>query len=355
MTFIRVIIKESKSTILAERKTAEVSEDLTNALMITYKFKFLKFVETYLKTKYIKTKKDIYKEAQQQLKKRFSNILSYGKKYGLKSVVDMQEDFENIEQNTYPITERSIQDLIPHILIGNTALKAFKSAGMNEEEATSAMIRFFESRGLNQIEFNLEIHDYQKPDTYEGIFDPEQFNVLVTYDAKIFKKVLFRQKDIDDFLQMVQVGLDRTKRTIYHELQHLFVEIVKEVTGFKSYGVSPRSTTRGDIPTNDPYEIQTYAQNSVTFFKEMFETLKKDNKKIFSKIESPSIVSKILIKKILNSSLSPEEEQLLDSFDTKNITKYYDYIKQNLDKLKKHDKKVYNYALEILYSAADNI
>ena len=63
-------------------------------------------------------------------------------------------------------------------------------------------------------------------------------------------------------------------------------------------------------------------------------------------------VKGILLKKILNSSLSPEEENLYKSLNQSIVKKYVSEIKNKFELIKSYNQKFYNYALEILFSSA---
>jgi len=342
---------------LHERKTISVSENLTDALSQHYIANYLRLVELFLLHKHnkrqesLKTAKDknpksknYYLDALEQIKKKFKSYYKPGLKTG---EADFTSRLDNLEEKiSYTIAELPAAAIIPHTLAGNTAQKALISAGLDEEEATDQILAYFAQRGFKGVSFDLEISTPQDEDA-GGLMDIENMTISVIYDVAIFKTVLFFEKEINKFIDSVEKQIDYTKRTVYHELQHLFVDIIQKITGFGRYGLGPRSASRGNLPDKSPHELQTYSQNVLSLFGDGMKELIKANKQINP--DQLEDLKKIFFKKIFNMSLSPIEKQFYNKLDTTNVNKYYGYIKDELENIKTYDQKMYNYALKVFH------
>jgi hypothetical protein len=231
-------------------------------------------------------------------------------------------------------------------LEGDTAQKALISAGIDEEEAEDQILAYFKQRDFKHIDFDLELSISEEK--FGALIDYGHMTISILYDSDLFKTVLFYEKDINKFLKEVESEVDDTKRKVYHEIQHLFVDIIKNITGFSRYGHGPRSSESENVPNKDPEEIQTYAQEAATIFSDMIEQLNIKNK---NKLVS---VKKAVLKTIVNSSLSSKEQKLLNSLNQDIVQKYIKMIKGRLSSIKKYSPKFYNYALSILYTSVND-
>lgn len=341
---------------LQERRTISASEDLVDSLSNFYKSNYLKLVEIYLKYKNDKkiqdlkkaekdpktTKgSDIYKIALNKLKSEYGDLMR------MRSPISPDDFKKQIQSNfqkkvIYEIASLPNNNIIPHIVKQDTALKAFKSAQIDFEEITGRIQDYLGGTRKKDIKIYLELSSEQK--NYHGLTDFDAMSISVNYDVNLFKKVLFFERDIPEFFAEIDKQLTLTKRSVYHEIQHLFVAIVKDITGFSTYGSGPRSTSQGDLPDSDPEEVQTYAQNSVTLFNEMIDELELESKQI-------KPVKDILLKNILNSNLSSQERVLFKTLKQDVVKKYTNHIRNNLNNIKSFNEKFYNYALQILFSS----
>ena len=328
---------------LQERRTISASNKLADILTEQYKKNFLSLIVLFLQHKYSKTGKQPYLSALEQLKEKYPSYLSNTTSIGKN---DFASRLKNLEEKiSYTILQIPAGSIVPYILEGDTAQKALISARIDEEEAEDQILAYFRLKQLEHIDFDLELSTSEEK--FGALMDFGQMTISILYDSKLFKTVLFYEKDINKFLKEVESEVDDTKRKVYHELQHLFVDIMKNITGFSRYGHGPRSSESENVPNKDPEEIQTYAQEAVTIFAEMIEQLNIKNKK---KLAS---VKKAVLKIIINSSLTPKEEKLLNSLDQGVIQKYIKMIKGRLSSIKKYDPKFYNYALSILYTSVN--
>ena len=342
---------------LHERKTISASEDLTDSLSQYYITNYLRLVELFLIHKHnkrqesLKTAKDknpksknYYIDALEQVKKKFKSYYKSGVKIG---EADFTSRLDNLEEKiSYSIAELPSTAIISHTLKGNTAQKALISAGLDEEEAADQIQAYFKQRGFKHVSFDLEISTPQDEDA-GGLMDIENMTISVIYDVAVFKTILFHEKEINNFISSVEQQVDYTKRTVYHELQHLFVDIIQNITGFSRYGLGPRSASRGNLPDKSPEELQTYSQNVLTLFNDGMKELIKANKQITpSQLDE---LKKIFFKKIFNMTLSPIQQEFYNALKTTSVDKYYGYIKSELENIKTYDQKMYNYALKIFH------
>lgn len=329
---------------LQERRTISASNKLADILTEQYKKNFLSLIVLFLQHKHIKTGKQPYLSALEQLKEKYPSYLSSATSIGGK---DFTSKLSNLEEKiSYTILQIPAPSIVPYILEGDTAQKALISARIDEEEAEDQILAYFRLKQLEQIDFDLELSTSEEK--FGALMDFGEMTISILYDSKLFKTVLFYEKDIKKFLKEVESEVDDTKRKVYHEIQHLFVDIIKNITGFSRYGHGPRSSESENVPNKDPEEIQTYAQEAVTIFGEMIEELNIKNK------NKLGTVKKILLKTIVNSSLSPKEQKQLNSLNQDIVQKYIKMIKGRLSSIKKYDPKFYNYALSILYTSVND-
>ena len=326
--------------IIQERKTISASENVAELLTQKYNKNFLKLISLFLKHKYTKTKKDAYLQALETLKQKYPSYFDENLKIGSKDFISRLKNVE--DKISYTILEIPAASIVPHILAGDTAQKALISARMDEEEATDQILAYFKQKGLKKIDCDLELSI--STEKFGGLMDYGHMTISIIYPSELFKTVLFFKKDVDKFINQVEGEISDTKRKVYHELQHLFVDVIKNITGFSRYGHGPRSRETGELPNKDPEEIQTYAQEAVTIFGDMIRDLKIKPKQI-------KVAKSALLNKILGHSLSAEQEKVFASLNKDISEKYIKMIKSNLDSMKKFDPKFYNYVLEILFSS----
>ena len=344
--FAFVYLQEMIKIKLQERQTISTSEGLVDALTNQYNKNILKLVSLFLEHKYNKTNKEIYLNTLDSLKEKYPSYFQDQLKTGEKDFISKLSNTE--EPPAYTIARVSIDTIIPNILAGNTTQKALISARMDEEEAGDQIHAYFKQRGFKYIDFDLEFNSSAEEEkNWGGFMNYKLMTISVMYPTDVFKTTLFYKKDIQKFIDSVDGLVNDTKRIVYHELQHLFVDVIQKITGFDRYGNAPRSRENGELPQNNPQEIQTYAQDSVTTFNQMIKELDVEPGQL-------KAVKGILLKKILNSSLSPEEENLYKSLNQSIVKKYVSEIKNKFELIKSYNQKFYNYALEILFSSARN-
>lgn len=325
---------------LQERQTVSANQELTDVLTEHYIKNFLKLVERFLKYKHEKTKKDSYLETLNQIKEKYANYFGQDLSIGKSDFIDKLN--KSGEKISYVIARFPVDKIIPHILTGDTVQKALISARMDEEEATDQIQAYFKQKDFKHVDFDLEISEPEEK--FGGLMDYRFVTISIIYPDELFKKILFHKKDIDQFINDVEHEVLDTKRKVYHELQHFSVDVIQKITGFNKYGLAPQQASRGNLPNNDSREVQTYAQEAVTIFNDMIKNLKIKPKQI-------QATKNTLLKKILKSSLSPEEEKLLQTLDQDIIKKHIKLISLALEEIKQYDIKFYNYALEILFSS----
>jgi hypothetical protein len=330
---------------LIERQTITVSESLVDSLSAFYKTNYLKLIEIYLTynvRKEAKKKKsnNLYKIALDKFRADYSQLLTQ------KSPIS-ESDFKNkldsdlSEKIIYEIASIPSERIVPHILKQDTVLNALKSNRITTKRATKEMLAYLDSTGYKEIKILLELS--KKGEDYHGLIDYESMSISVNYDIEPFEGLVL-QSNVDELFKTIDRELSLTKQIVYHEFQHLFVNVVRRATGLSTFGSGPRSTTRGKLPGDNPNEVQTYAQNSVSLFNDMIGKLNIEPDQLQN-------TKNILLKKVLNSSLSSEEKKVYDSLDQKNIKNYIENIQNNLKLIKSYNSKFYNYALEILFSS----
>jgi hypothetical protein len=333
---------------LQERRTISVSDDLVDGISNFYKLNYLKLVEIFLvhnNKKESKNKKgtNLYKIALDRFKEQYSDLL-VGKSPISAADFKSNLDSDLSQKIIYEIASLPSEKIIPHILKQETAVNAFKSAGMGQKRATKAMQAYLDSTGFKDIKMLLELS--RKEDKYHGIMDYESMSISVNYNVEPFEGLVF-QSNVEELFKTIDKELSLTKRTVYHEFQHLFVNIVRQATGLSSYGAAPRATSLGATPNDNPNEIQTYAQNSVTLFNDMINILNIEPEQL-------PFAKKVLLKKLVGSQLSAEEKQLYKELEQQNIKTYMNNIKDNLETIKTYNPKFYNYALSILYTSVND-
>lgn len=330
---------------LQERQTITVSESLVDSLSAFYKTNYLKLIEIYLThnvRKEAKKKKpnNLYKIALDKFRADYSQLLTQKSPIS-ESDFKSKLDSDLTEKIIYEIASIPSERIVPHILKQDSVLNALKSNRITTKRATKEMLAYLDSTGYKEIKILLELS--KKGEDYHGLMDYDSMSISVNYNIEPFEGLVF-QGNVDELFKTIDRELSLTKQIVYHEFQHLFVNVVRGATGLSTFGSGPRSTTRGKLPGNNPNEVQTYAQNSVSLFNDMIDKLNIEPEQLQN-------TKNILLKKVLNSSLSSEEKKVYDSLDQKNIKNYIENIQNNLKLIKSYNPKFYNYALEILFSS----
>jgi hypothetical protein len=333
---------------LQERKTISTSNILVDYTSNLYKTNYLKLIQIFLNHKLSNKKlknSSLYKEALDRLEVKYADLLSG--KSPISDVNFKNKLKKNLSKKTiYEIASIPNNKIAPYVLQSDTALNAFKSAGLNEEDVGQEISTYLDERSKGDIKLYLELS--LSGEDFHGEMDFRSMSISVNYNSDIFKTVLFFESDIKKFFNKIEEELVLTKRTVYHEFQHLFANIVQGVTGYGTYGSGPRSTTMGEIPQNDPEEVGTYAQNIVTLFNEMVDILSKQKEMSEEELENIKLA---LLKKLSNSPLSSEQKKIFDGINKTNIKKHIEMIERSLKIIKSFNKKFYNYTLDILFSS----
>jgi hypothetical protein len=353
---IKIITKEIKP--LDEARTVQADKKLANDIAEVYNVSFLSLVRAYLNYKHenkLKILKDkdiskikntnIYKDTLEKLTSKYSDL------FAKKSPINEKQFKLNLSNNLqnqvkYKIFYIANTDIGQYVVKQNTSLKAFKSAGLKKDTVLQQIPELLDQSGFKGTTFYLELIEGK---SHSGLIDLDNLTITIKHGDAIFRKVLLLEKDAAEFISVIDKQLAETKTIVYHELQHLFINITRDLTGFKTFGFSPRSTYRGDVPDNDPEEVQTSAQEIITLFNDMMEIFGKQNKKF--KSEQLREIKKLLLKKSVGINMTAEEQSAFNLLNTESIKKYFEYIKERLNWINKYNQEMYKYTLKTLFSS----